>query len=96
MFALSDRALVEICCPPISHVPSCAPSKNQTAPHDVLILSEAEDIPRLFESFYPASNAGTVQGTGLGLVLVKQCVHLHGGEITVDGAVSKYSKEVSL
>jgi hypothetical protein len=22
MFALSDRALVEICCPPISHVPS--------------------------------------------------------------------------
>ena len=49
----------------------------------------AQDIPRLFESFYRASNAGMVQGTGLGLAIVKQCVDLHGGKITVDSAVGK-------
>ena len=49
----------------------------------------SEDIPRLFESFYRASNAGAVQGTGLGLAIAKQCVDLHSGEITVDSVVGE-------
>jgi signal transduction histidine kinase len=42
------------------------------------------DRTRLFEAFHRASNVGQRTGTGLGLVIVKRCVDLHGGSITVD------------
>ena len=42
------------------------------------------DQAHLFESFYRASNIGTIPGTGLGLAIVKQCVDLHQGEIFFD------------
>ena len=44
----------------------------------------AEDQAHLFESFHRASNVGTRQGTGLGLVIVKKAVELHGGTISID------------
>lgn len=40
------------------------------------------DQARLFESFYRASNAKSIQGNGLGLVIVKRCVDAHEGNIT--------------
>jgi PAS domain S-box-containing protein len=40
-----------------------------------------EDQKHLFESFHRATNVETIQGTGLGLVIVKKCVELHKGEI---------------
>lgn len=43
-----------------------------------------EDQPRLFEAFHRARNVGEIPGTGLGLVIVKRCVDLHGGQITVE------------
>ena len=46
-----------------------------------------EDLPRLFESFYRATNVGNIQGTGLGLAIVKKCVDIHNGEITVTSKV---------
>jgi signal transduction histidine kinase len=42
------------------------------------------DLKQLFESFHRASNVGQIPGTGLGMVLVKRCVELHGGTIEVD------------
>jgi signal transduction histidine kinase len=43
-----------------------------------------EDQPRLFEAFHRANNASKFPGTGLGLVVVKNAVDLHGGSITVN------------
>ncbi len=41
------------------------------------------DIPKLFQAFHRAANVGDIPGTGLGLVIAKRCVELHGGNITV-------------
>jgi PAS domain S-box-containing protein len=48
-------------------------------------IPEAEQ-PRIFEMFRRASNVGTISGTGLGLVVVKRCVELHGGSIGLRSA----------
>lgn len=45
-------------------------------------IPEAE-LPKLFQAFHRATNVGDIQGTGLGLVIVKRCVDLHGGSIEV-------------
>jgi PAS domain S-box-containing protein len=42
-----------------------------------------QDIPRLFETFFRASNSGKIPGTGLGLSIVQRAVELHGGRISV-------------
>jgi len=46
-----------------------------------------EDQENLFESFHRGQNVGDVPGTGLGLAVVKKCVDLHGGSITVQSKV---------
>ncbi|MFB2975681.1 PAS domain S-box protein [Microseira sp. BLCC-F43] len=47
----------------------------------------SEDQENLFESFHRGQNVGDVPGTGLGLAVVKKCVDLHGGSITVQSKV---------
>lgn len=47
----------------------------------------ADDLPRLFQAFQRGSNTTDFPGTGLGLVIVKRCVELHGGSIAVESEV---------
>ena len=53
-----------------------------------------EDLPRLFETFYRASNVGNISGTGLGLAIVKHSVAKHSGQITVESELDAGTKFV--
>jgi PAS domain S-box-containing protein len=50
-----------------------------------------QDQPLLFERFFRAHNAGNIQGTGLGLNIVKKYVELMEGEITFESQLNKGS-----
>lgn len=45
------------------------------------------DLKHLFQAFHRASNVGAIAGTGLGLVIAKEAVELHGGTISVESQV---------
>lgn len=47
------------------------------------------DLPRLYQAFYRGSNVGQTIGTGLGLAVVKTCVDLHRGSITIESRVNQ-------
>ncbi len=47
------------------------------------------DREHLFEAFHRCSNVGEIPGTGLGLVIVKRCVDLHGGSLRIDSTVGQ-------
>lgn len=49
----------------------------------------AEDLSHLFESFYRASNVQSYSGTGLGLVIVKNILDMHGALIHIDSVPGK-------
>src|SRR5262249_23462590 len=46
----------------------------------------APDQKQLFHAFHRGRNTSHLPGTGLGLVIVKRCVELHGGEIRCESA----------
>lgn len=41
------------------------------------------DLPRLFETFHRGTNVGNIQGTGIGLHIVRECAQLHRGTVEV-------------
>ncbi|KAA9346324.1 PAS domain-containing sensor histidine kinase [Larkinella humicola] len=43
----------------------------------------ASDLSSLFQPFFRAGNTTSIQGTGLGLVIARQFVELHGGTLSV-------------
>ena len=43
----------------------------------------------LFEAFHRGRNVAERPGTGLGLTIVKRCVDLHGGTISVESEVGR-------
>ena len=44
----------------------------------------AADQARLFTAFYRGSNTGQTHGSGLGLVIARRCVDVHGGSISCE------------
>lgn len=52
----------------------------------------AEDQPHIFERFYRANNSGNMQGTGLGLNIVKKYIELLKGEISFKSIPEKGTK----
>jgi len=48
-----------------------------------------QDQANLFEPFQRASNVGSIAGTGFGLVIAKQSVLAHQGQITLDSEVGQ-------
>lgn len=68
---------------------------DSTSTHIVLRIQDQgigipeENLSRIFDTFYRASNVTNIPGTGLGLAIVKECVDLHEGEILVDSVVGK-------
>jgi signal transduction histidine kinase len=48
-----------------------------------------QEIPDLFQPFHRATNVGNISGTGLGLVIVKEYIELHGGKIAVKSVLNK-------
>ncbi len=49
------------------------------------------DQTRLFEPFYRGSNVGSVSGTGIGMAIIRDCLHAHNGTISVESEVGQGS-----
>lgn len=72
---------------------TCANKKGRTlfSIQDEGIGIPIEDQKHLFDRFYRASNAGNIQGTGLGLNIVRRYAELIGGEISFQSEYEKGS-----
>ncbi len=70
---------------------SCVSGEAQVQVMDNGIGIPSESLPHLFEEFYRAPNARTVEavGTGLGLTIAKDLVHQYGGRIDVESTVGQ-------
>ncbi len=55
---------------------------------------EAADQKHLFTAFQRGKNVGAIPGTGLGLVIVKRCVELHGGVLMFQSRVNQGTRFV--
>lgn len=51
-----------------------------------------DELDRIFEPFYRASNSSIAAGTGLGLSIVKRSVSILGGSISVESEIEKGSQ----
>ncbi|MEO8973533.1 MAG: ATP-binding protein, partial [Ktedonobacteraceae bacterium] len=59
--------------------------------HDTGIGISAEELPHLFERFHQVKGerTRTYEGSGIGLALVNELVHFHGGIVRVDSTVDE-------
>jgi signal transduction histidine kinase len=78
--------------PPASQINlavACEPETVKFEISDEGIGIADEDQARLFETFQRGRNVGAVPGTGLGLVIVKQAVEAHRGQIEVESQLGQ-------
>lgn len=68
---------------------TCEPSQVVLRLSDQGIGILPTEKPWLFNPFFRGSNIGVTPGVGLGLVMVKECVDLHGGEILVESELGQ-------
>lgn len=66
---------------------SCEPEAVIFQLKDEGIGIPLEDQQALYEPFYRSKNVGDIVGTGLGLAVVKKCLDLHEGQISVESIV---------
>lgn len=66
---------------------SCSPEAVIFQVKDEGIGIPLEDQQALYEPFHRGKNVGDIVGTGLGLAVVKKCLYLHRGEISVESQV---------
>jgi signal transduction histidine kinase len=67
---------------------------NHNDEYEIRVIDQGVGIPKeeqqsLFDPYFRASNSKDVSGTGLGLNIVKRCVELHGGQITLNSEEGK-------
>jgi PAS domain S-box-containing protein len=46
-----------------------------------------DDLKNIFEPFHRGTNIENIKGTGLGMSIVKQCVDIHNGRITIESQI---------
>ena len=51
-----------------------------------------KDLPNLFNTFYRASNTDGIQGTGLGLYIVKTFTEKNSGKIKIESQLGQGTK----
>jgi K+-sensing histidine kinase KdpD len=66
---------------------SCEPEATLFQVKDKGIGIHPDDKRQIYEPFYRGQNVDNITGTGLGLAVVKKCLELHQGEITVESEV---------
>ncbi|MBD2129265.1 PAS domain S-box protein [Microcoleus sp. ZQ-A2] len=66
---------------------TCSPKEAIFQIQDAGIGIPLEDQTHLFELFHRGQNIANIPGTGLGLSVVKQCLDLQGGQISIDSQV---------
>jgi signal transduction histidine kinase len=71
----------------ISLTLECTPQNLIFHVKDQGIGISPEDQQRLYETFHRGRNVGDIVGTGLGLAVVKTCVDLHGGHVSVHSEI---------
>lgn len=69
---------------PIELLLDCQPDQTLLQVKDSGPGIAPADRSHLFEPFYRGQNSTQVSGSGLGLTVIKQCVDLHQGKITID------------
>lgn len=66
---------------------NCEPSATVFQVKDKGIGIAQEDIQKIYEPFYRGKNVDNLVGSGLGLAVVKKCLELHQGEISVTSEI---------
>lgn len=50
-----------------------------------------QDMSNMFQPFFRAGNVFNIEGNGLGLTIVRECVRLHGGDVSFTSTQGKGS-----